>query len=208
MAITFDAAAATTAAGVTTLDWSHTCSGTERFLIVGLRSNASVTSVVVQYNGVAMTLITSITTSGAQLRTYYMINPPAGTYTVHCTWTTARDTWGASHSYNGVHQTTAFTTPGTNEGTSTTPSSSVTSANGDLVVDFVESASAVTMTEGAGQTYRTKTDRLSSSEKAATSTPTTTGWTLSGSVLWKIISVPISPASPPAASSSNFFPFF
>lgn len=92
--------AATGALGATALNWNHTCTGNNLFLIVYLFTNASVTNLSMTYNGVAMTQL-SINTGKTHIAV--LANPATGTHQVACSWTTARPCTGASISYINVN---------------------------------------------------------------------------------------------------------
>ena len=101
--ITFDAASsAGSSSAATTLSWSHTVgTGNNRILVVGVVSEDSTAAderiSSVKFNGVNMTAVPNSTKSrvvysgssySSTLRNdlYYMLNPPAGTYTVLITY--------------------------------------------------------------------------------------------------------------------------
>ncbi|HEX9061348.1 MAG TPA: hypothetical protein VF941_14305 [Clostridia bacterium] len=93
----------------TPVTWSHTCTGSNLALFVGIRNQSSnsddVTSVT--YNGVAMTLIPGgkINNNGAYVYLYYLFAPATGTNTVSVSTSNAADTvTGFSVSYTGVKQ--------------------------------------------------------------------------------------------------------
>ena len=103
MAIAFDSSAmgAAVAGGVGSgATWSHTCSGSNRLLIVAI-GDVQALPTAVTYNGVAMTLIVQ---NGSSLVVYYLLNPSTGTNTVSIT-TTDLNYRGVSVSYTGVLQT-------------------------------------------------------------------------------------------------------
>lgn len=92
MAIAYDAISRGTGSA------SHTCSGTNRFLVVSSISQSGTSTPT--YNGVSLTLLRSETTSQHVHAVYYLVNPASGVNTITCTG----GTWVAV-SYNGVSQT-------------------------------------------------------------------------------------------------------
>lgn len=91
MAIAYDA----TSRGTGTA--SHTCSGSERILIVSAVSQSGTS--VPTYNGVSMTSLTSQTTAHHKHEVFYLIAPATGANNIVCTG----GTWVAT-SYTGVSQ--------------------------------------------------------------------------------------------------------
>lgn len=82
MAIAFDA----TSSAAGTASWSHTCTGTNRILIVGAYAATDVVTGAT-YNSVAMTLIGKTTFGAGRQGAYlfYLINPATGSHTVAIT---------------------------------------------------------------------------------------------------------------------------
>jgi hypothetical protein len=107
MAIAFDAKTGFTFnSSASNITYSHTCTGSDEILWVGvsIRSTRTVTSVT--YNGVAMTQ--SGSTSGtANILNYlfYLTNPATGTNTVSVTQSAADTITSCSASFTGVNAT-------------------------------------------------------------------------------------------------------
>lgn len=101
MAITFDSSAKNVASSAT---WSHTCTGSNLILIVGLAIGQN-TNATVTYNGVSMTMVGSagISTSYT-LQYFYLLNPSTGTNTISCSNLGSSGGLGISLSYAGVLQ--------------------------------------------------------------------------------------------------------
>lgn len=92
--------------------WSHTCSGENRFLIVGIvllgDSPPAHDVVSCTYNDVSLTKLTDADNSGVHIELWYMVAPPQGTYDVEVTHDgTFTTSWslGMAASYIGVKQT-------------------------------------------------------------------------------------------------------
>lgn len=111
----------------TTLTYAHTCSGSNRFLYVGvLTGNATVSSVT--YNGVAMTEIGSRTAVGSHfISHYYLIAPATGSNNVVVTVASSVLIISGATSYTGVAQTSPIDASATNaETTETTTTTNLT----------------------------------------------------------------------------------
>lgn len=104
----------------TTYTWNHTCSGSNRFLIVtiALFSTGSVSTLT--YNSVSLTRISSISNSGITTEVWGLINPTIGTNTISVTLSGSLTSVGEASSWVNVNQTTA--TEGTATGTGSGPS--------------------------------------------------------------------------------------
>lgn len=208
-AIAFDAAASGNATG-TSLAYSHTVSGSDRVLIVGvtLYSNSTQTVSTVTYNGVSMTLIPSCTAEANDLRVeqWYLVAPATGANNVVVTPTaTTPAISSVAASFTGVDQSTPIGTCATATGTSTGPSVNVTSAAGEVVVDtmaFWGSGSSPSGTQGASQTFRDDDfydhafgrfyNAVSTEAGAGT---VTMSWTIDDNHNWAIAGTPLKEAS-------------
>ena len=80
----FDAASHAQAAGVPSVTWSHTCSGTNRYLAVGASTDWADNIISVTYNGVACTKLTDASLGSGPIRAeyWYLINPASGAHDV------------------------------------------------------------------------------------------------------------------------------
>ena len=91
----------------TSLSWSHTCTGSQRLLVVacrgGLGEGDRITGVT--YNSVSMTQVGTAIRPGDEnvVSLYYLLNPNTGTNTVEITLTSGYME-GESASYTGVKQ--------------------------------------------------------------------------------------------------------
>jgi hypothetical protein len=126
MAIAFD----TAVTGDAHAGYSHTCTGTNLGLFVGILTDGTVSGCT--YNGVAMTLVASILGSPAGNSEYlfYLSNPATGAHTVQASGSTATQL-AQSASYTGVSQTgqpEAFNT-------NTSPGSTSISASVTTITD-------------------------------------------------------------------------
>lgn len=141
MAVAFDAASSTGGAGasVTSLTWSHTCAaGAILYASVsidgtsGTNYNASAT-----YNGSAMTRIVNLASSGQYLAVFRHTAPATGANNVVISWASGNFAAAGSVSVTGADTGSPDTTPQTSEaGSGASASKTVSSAAGDLVLDF------------------------------------------------------------------------
>lgn len=158
MAINIDATSApnTTAwqAGLSAQSWSHTCSGSDRCLLVGVTIYHSAARTVsgITYNGVALTKIAGITAAleGNQqdCELWYLANPTSGTNTITVTLSAAANFWAPlAASYTGVDTAAAIDANNTGQNTSNStnaPTVSVTTvADNDWLVGFAWSRAGV-----------------------------------------------------------------
>lgn len=164
MAVAPDAASSGVAlAGVTSASWSHTASGSDRGVVVGIGAGSGGTPTVtsITYGGAGMTLVPSGTlhdANGQDVWLYRLIAPATGSQTVSVTFSIA--VYGAcgSVSVTGADQTTMTGTAvtGTAASGTTSPALVVASAVGDLVIDTIKkwNGNASSPGVGAGQTQR------------------------------------------------------
>jgi len=142
---------------------------------------------------------------GTSVEIWYLKNPTAGAHTITVTAdATNRRAGGGAVTYGNVDQTTPFGTPATASGTSTTPSVTVSSASGEIVLDIMvskNSAGGTTPTVDASQTqqfnFKTVTGLGMSSRlncagsREAGAASVSMDWTLSDSQGWGMIGVAI-----------------
>lgn len=152
MAATFDAVSRDVKYG-SSQTFSHTCSGSDRYLLVGV-SSPYVTGVT--YAGTAMSLISSYGTGTAAIRVYGLVAPAAGTNSVVVTLSGTALFNAIGVSLAGVDQTTpvAGESGETNGYMSTPHSVSVSLPSSGIAVDFIYSETNVSdmFVVGAGQT--------------------------------------------------------
>lgn len=158
-AIAFDTAATIIDAGDTPQSASFTCTGTNRYLVVGgLADTPSATITSITYNSVGMTAIASKrkTAGNAYLIGLYGLgNPASGSNTVTQT-NSAGLVRTAASSYSGAQQTSAADSSNTGENTSATGltvSTTVVAAN-CWVIGLFFNNQAETKSAGANTTLR------------------------------------------------------
>src|SRR5438067_2621795 len=132
MAVAFDAVQSTSGLTVSSLTWSHTCTGSNLVLIVDvITGNAATSASSVKYNNVSMTSIgkqlTDNQAGGGFVEKYYLINPSTGANNVVVTFSVAQDALiGGSMSFTGASQNSSDYTTVAAFGSSTTSSVVVT----------------------------------------------------------------------------------
>lgn len=206
--IAFDAASTATAVvNASSITWSHTCTGTDRALIVAIGFyDASVTVSGVTYNGVAMTEewdTVDTTFSAARSAGYSLAAPATGANNIVVTFSAAADVGAAgASSWTGVQQSdptrTAYTANGYDD---TNPYGAtvtvVDSASGDVVVDSVFT---FTPTVVANLTTRSETDNAGGDNKshghqstAASGASTVMSWNIGAESTWVIGAISLIP---------------
>lgn len=206
MTITLDAATVTNnGSSVTSLTFSHTVTASQSNLILivfAAMGNSSTPKSVtgVTYGGVAMTLLKDGTQSLEYNSAWYLLNPPTGANNVVITGSEADYINGGAASFYGVDQTTGVHNATVATGNSTTPSVTVTSATGELVVDGFLFGYSETISAGASQTilYNQKlstANRTIGASTQAGASSVTNSWTASAAHNWVDIGFSLIPAS-------------
>jgi hypothetical protein len=186
---------------------SHTTSGTNRLMLVGVsiakQSGGAPSVSSITYNGVNLSFVGSQANSDSlgRVEIWRLVAPATGANNVVVTLGAAPDaqTVGVM-TFTGVHQSTPLGTFASATGDSTSASVTVTSAAGELVFDtlVVESSSDKALAPGAGQTERwdlfqtVKNNGGGSTEAGAASV--TMSWSWSGADKWSVGGVSIKPA--------------
>lgn len=154
---TFDAvgpsSAGATSHNSTSLSWNHTCSGSNRLLVVGVSlsdgSDPGKTITGVTYSGVALTSTAAIHSGGGTagyVQMWYLVAPGTGTNPVVVTLSAfgaSTDLLGGSVSFDGVDQSTPVQNFNSATGSGTSASLVITSATGDMVVDVEANGSNI-----------------------------------------------------------------
>lgn len=220
MAIAFDAdSRGLGAAPSSSLTWSHTVSGTDRILIVGMNAR-STTTAGVTYNGVAMTLAINKAYITGEVSLWYLSAPSTGANNVIATLAGASTgLQGGGVSLTGVDQTSPIDATNSSSGSSITASVSVTTvADNCWVIDCMgQSSGPASITANGSQTQHWDVTPVSSScggsSKGPVSPPASTSmsWTINPSGDWGDTVLSLLPAAiipPPSSRTSDFFNFF
>ncbi len=95
----------------TVLSFSHTCSGNDRALLVGVVANDVNVTATASYGGQSMTLLKQ-DDPGATIRAFLfgLVNPPSGTNTVGVSFSISVRSAGVAASYTGAEQSSPFGT--------------------------------------------------------------------------------------------------
>lgn len=201
MAIAYDDDSGGVAGSASSLTFSHTCTGSDLLLLVGVSlynlNGATISSVT--YNSVAMTLVDTAVNSSRRASLYRLVAPSTGANDVVITLSASEfDIVGGSMSFTGVDQTTPLGTAATANGNSTAPSVNVSAATDDLVAAILCIEHSGTLSVGAGQTSRYSNIGGAGFIKGAGSTEpgaatTTMSWSDTVGGPWGIVGVSIKP---------------
>lgn len=208
MAIAYDNATYQGVTSGSTINFSHTCTGSDLGLVVVLSvSGNDVTGVT--YNGVSMTQVGSVQfgATGTYQYAFALSNPATGSHTVSMSSTASR-TWRATaSSYTGVNQTTASLTEGFNSVNETasgnrTVSVTVSTANSWLVAShYSNDADPTSAVNGVNRVTFGEADLVDSNGTVGTGSQTIGyGWGTSDN------HVIIGFAITPKASTATAFP--
>lgn len=157
MAIAFDAQSASAYESGTTLTFAHTCTGSDRILLVGVYTSSVDNVGSVTYNGVSCTFINRVTVTGTQdIYLYYLIAPATGSNNIVVTAAVGNLLgYAAATSYTGVKQSGQPDASATNQSASTTSltTSVTTVADNCWLVGF---GYGQTSTAGSGTVFRSE----------------------------------------------------
>jgi hypothetical protein len=141
--------------------FSHTCTGVDRYLLVGI-ADWAVNPLVgygtgCTYNGVAMTELDAFTSTPAGFRWFGLVNPASGAHTVAVTGSVGAAPLAVAMSFTNVHQTTSIGTPVKTNGNSTNATVNISSTSILSLVACVVSyfGSNTGITTGGGQSHDT-----------------------------------------------------
>lgn len=202
--VAVDAAASCAGTGVSSLTCAHTVSGANRELVNWISWYHSVNTLNGStYNAVSLTAIPSGSAANGQYHIdgLHLIAPATGTNNLVATFSgNVVDVGMGSVSFTGADQTTPLGTAVTATGTSTTPSVTVSSAAGEIVVDGLAIVHGGTLTVGGSQTQRWNAIASGGFIKYAGSTQggaasTTNTWSNSTSQVWAQGAVPVKPVA-------------
>lgn len=223
MAINFDATSKGTSSASTTTTVSHTCTGTNLILVVGVEivTVAATTITGITYNGVVMTSIYNYITPATSrvLAYFYLINPATGAHNIVVSYSaTDPDAAVVAMSYTGTNQ---ISFPDNKAKSDLGPAlhSSITQAvttvaNNCWLVGFTWEEEDKVLTAGANTTQRNDQknavngDHLAGSDSNAAETPAgsfslTTNMAGSPTNYYSMMVASLAPVPPP--SQGNFF---
>ena len=193
--------------------WSHTCSGSDRYLVIGIVTLAGQTVSSLTYNGVALSLIRGVTNT-VRVELWGLVNPAIGTNTISLTLSGVATSIGIASSFTGVHQTSPVEGDNSATGTGTADATvDITSvANNDWAVDIVGISVDTTIIVGAGQTQRANVSGAGGAGGMSTEGPKTPAgaitmsWTDMGNLNpWAIAGVALRPVEAANISTGGDF---
>lgn len=197
--------------------WSHTCTGSNRYLTVGvamLSLAQTVTSIT--YNSVAMTFLgaQNSVTGAARTELWGLVAPSTGANTISVTLSGSIASAGVASSYTNVHQTSPTesfnSAQATNVGAADATVDVTTVANNDWAVDMVATDDTA-ITVGAGQTVAGNVTGAGGSGAMSYEGPKTPAgaitmsWTNVGALAtWSIGAIALRPVSAAALLANPF----
>ncbi len=190
----------TLSSGKVSITWTHTTSGTNRYLLVGISAytdNAYVKNVT--YGGIKLSFIGNVKNSLRHTEIWGLVNPPLGSNTANVTFNDSTIFIVGATSWTGVNQITPIGTFVNNSGNGFIPNIIVTSALGEIVHDVVswDGWLGTYATIGANQTqyWNNPISGLlgggGSTEAGASSV--NMSWTLSTLRVWAIGAITLKP---------------
>lgn len=153
---------------------SHTCTGTDRYLFVGILIQSGQSCTGVTYNGVSMTQLVSLSTNNVSANeTIYLFglaNPASGTNNVVASFSGAGTRGFMASSFTGAKQTSSIDATNSGTGSSGTATVSVTTtSNNAWLVGYARGQSNVSA--GSSTTLRGATDNVNMMDSNAAKTP-------------------------------------
>lgn len=188
MAIAVDSTSSGVGSTGTTVTVSHTCTGTDLVLIVGVTGNDGSTPTAATYNGVAMTKSIDLQGTNADVVVFSLVGPDTGTHDIVVTKTNGTEIQVGAVSFAGAGGVDAEGTSGTNEnGTSASVTTNTNKTVGYVVSAlFWEQGSGVVTYTGAGTQFATVNGAVTSNtgrftyQSFAAGANITESWTKSG----------------------------
>jgi len=206
-AIAVESTSSASAKAASSLTWSHTVGPSlNRILMVGVSNNNTTRPVsTVTYGGTALTRVGFQNAPGTQNRIelWSLIAPSPGTANVVVTFSGSVDSVGGAIVFSGVDQATPLGTFASANGSNASPSVTVSSASGQVVIDtLATNGDGSSAAAGPGQTQRwsLKTGNGGGNALGAGSTEpgassVTMSWTLGHAHAWSIGAVPLKPGA-------------
>lgn len=208
-AVTFDAISTATAGNLPS--FSHTCTGSNRLLLVEVTDwnvgPLAAYATGCTYNGVSMTVLDAYTTTPAGFRRFYLYAPASGSNTVTVTGSTGAAPMAIALSFANAHQS-SIGSPVKANGNSTTATVNATGTSSESLVACLVAyfGGNTSVAAGAGQTNESKGSSgntgISMSIKAGGGTVAMSEtWVSVGSDSWAIGAVEILTATPTLTKS-------
>jgi len=157
MAILFDASSGGVASS-TSLTYSHTCTGSNRILFVGILTGGTNDIVTgVTYGGVSMSQVNKQVATNGYMYSYILIAPATGANNVVVSVSPTQDIWSASASYTGATQSSQPHQQGTAvqaSGTSFASQSLTPTLTNTWHISWFRSSANLIIAAGSGTTKR------------------------------------------------------
>lgn len=193
----------------TTLTFSHTCTGSNLVLVVGVGTSVAGGAIPsgVTYNGVALTFIDNSANGNPNTNTslWYLVAPATGTHDVVVTTAVNAAMSAGATSLTGVDQTSPLGITGKENATNRYPSLVIaTGTDNSWIVDVLSADGYVPTTTGTNQTARwdEAVPSVGFTPAGSTETTTTTGnytmsWDMTISDQYSHVAAEFKPASIP-----------
>ena len=160
--LAYDASSSGTAASGTTITVSHTCTGANRALLVGVSASSTVADnrripLGVTFGGLDMTKVREQISGNLGVSIWALSTPSSGANNIVATFTAAFDDCVLGGvSFTGAHQTTASLTGTANSatGSSTAPSVAISTGPKGIVFGVVGILVSTSFSAGTGETER------------------------------------------------------
>jgi len=204
--VTYDATGGGRCANCTTLSWSHTVSGNNTALLVGVgvgAFNDGNCSASVTYDGVALTSEATEhafnSTDGFE-QVFGLSGPPTGTHTVAVTVSgcSPNELTGESESFDNAAQTSTFSGIATQPGDGPSPSITTSgNTSGDMYAGFIAHGHSITgINFGTSRLIENQDNTTGAGNSAAATAPSTgsgveIGWSAAASDYWGIVAVQV-----------------
>jgi chitodextrinase len=215
--VAFDAAGpgsvGASCAGCSGLNWNHTISGANGLLTVSVAVGANVDtnlSLSATYNGVAMASAAKVHSnqqSAGFVQLFYLAAPATGTHAVQVALSGGTAYLeGGSVSFTGVNQSAPIGSLATSYGYSTSPSVSVKSSTGDMVVDAVVNGSSINSSAQTLRWLKNQTGNTAGGNSAQSTAAGAGSVTMGYSAAddwWAIIGVDVVSANAGSASTGS-----
>lgn len=194
----------------TIVTWSHTCTGSNLVLIVGVSTqDAGGAAAAVKYNGVAMTGIGHTAEGDSVAAMYYLINPDTGAHDIEVTIGSLNFNRGFAASYTGCKQSGQPDNSGTSHVTETNHSQALTPNLTNCWLVGMVRALVSSPSAGTGTTARATAvgqGIYDSNGIVPVGTSDSLNWTSVSNQVW--LSILISLAATDSAPNSNFLIMF
>lgn len=156
MAIALDASSHSRVSGATSLTFAHTCTGSQRALVLSVVGETTDVITGATYNGVAMTLVRKGASGGRYLYAFYLNAPATGANNIVVSASGAAFIEGNAASYTGVSQSGQPEASSVFAGSTgaTSFATSVTTVTANAWVVLAALGQAGTITAGSGTTLR------------------------------------------------------